>query len=282
MTSAAHLQRRPADTTRKESTMIDSTKHGTHTNQKETTMKETTMKEISMTTSPMYDDAMSARPERRRAAPLRHWRALAVAGLLALAPASVVLADTFGPSKFGATGTATAVAVQAQDGTGVDILSNGTALRAQSVNGTGVQATGNTTAVSANGGQFGVFGASTSGTGVRAFSGSGTGLDASSSSGTAVKAASTGSAGTGVFSSGSHGVVAVGTGSTGIGIQAQSASNYGGTFSGGAAPILLIPATTVGAPTTGRHQVGELFVDKNGHLFYCTTSGAPGVFKQLA
>jgi hypothetical protein len=250
------------------------------------------MKEISMTTSAANHDVKTAQPGRlRRMAPTRHWRAMAVAALLALAPAGVALADAFGPSSFSASGTATALTVQAQNGTAINTLTNGTAVNADSTSGTGVQALGNT-AVSASGGQFGVNAGSTTGTGVNAFSGTGTAVNASSGSGTAVKASagsggtavqatSTGGFGTGVFGSGALGMVANGSS---IGIQAQSPTGYGGTFSGGAnsAPILLNPAATVGAPRSGHHLVGELFVDKDGHLFFCTTAGTPGVFKQLA
>jgi hypothetical protein len=262
--------------------MIDPTRHITHTNQEEITMSETTMKEISMTTSPANHDVKTAQPGRlRRMAPTRHWRALAVAALLALAPAGVALADAFGPSSFSATGNATALTVQAQNGTAINTLTNGTAVNADSTSGTGVQALGNT-AVSASGAQFGVNAGTTTGIGVNAFSGSGTAVKASAGSGgTAVQATSTGGFGTGVFGSGALGMVANGSS---IGIQAQSPTGYGGTFRGGAnsAPILLNPALTVGAPRSGHHLVGELFVDKNGHLFFCTTAGTPGVFKQLA
>jgi len=51
----------------------------------------------------------------------------------------------------------------------------------------------------------------------------------------------------------------------------------GGYFRGNLAPIMLQPALTVGAPTTGNHYKGELFVDSNGDLFICqvgTGSGA--------
>jgi hypothetical protein len=45
---------------------------------------------------------------------------------------------------------------------------------------------------------------------------------------------------------------------------------------------LLFPAGTGGAPTTGAHLAGEVFVDKNGTFFICAASGTPGTWKQLA
>jgi hypothetical protein len=38
----------------------------------------------------------------------------------------------------------------------------------------------------------------------------------------------------------------------------------------------------IGAPTTGNHQAGELFVDKNGTLFYCAISGTPGEWQAIS
>lgn len=63
----------------------------------------------------------------------------------------------------------------------------------------------------------------------------------------------------------------------GAGVKGSSAG-YGGQFSGTRAPLRLIPAATAGHPTTGDHQVGELFVDTNGDLFVCKGNGSPGTW----
>jgi hypothetical protein len=39
---------------------------------------------------------------------------------------------------------------------------------------------------------------------------------------------------------------------------------------------------TSGHPTTGTHSKGELFVDGDGTLFLCTTSGTPGTWVNLS
>lgn len=53
----------------------------------------------------------------------------------------------------------------------------------------------------------------------------------------------------------------------------------GGAFEGGLAAIRLVPAASgTGAPTTGAHQVGELYADSTGALFYCTVAGSPGTW----
>jgi hypothetical protein len=50
---------------------------------------------------------------------------------------------------------------------------------------------------------------------------------------------------------------------------------------GGTAPIRLQVATTAGAPTSGNHVEGELFLDSNVTLFLCKQSGTPGIWKEL-
>jgi len=65
-------------------------------------------------------------------------------------------------------------------------------------------------------------------------------------------------------------------------VSGFSPNGYGGHFTGGRAPLRLHPAVTVGAPTTGTHQNGELFVDRNGDLFYCKIGGSPGTWFRVA
>jgi len=57
-------------------------------------------------------------------------------------------------------------------------------------------------------------------------------------------------------------------------IEATGGSGgYGLKASGGLAPLFLVGSGTPGAPTSGAHQVGELFVDSAGTLYYCVTAG---------
>jgi hypothetical protein len=91
--------------------------------------------------------------------------------------------------------------------------------------------------------------------------------------GPAVRGAQTGKSGNAVVgkvSSSSNASPAIlGTGSS-IG--------RGGQFSGGAAPVRLLPGGT--RPTSG--QTGDLFVDSSGHLHYCKAGGPTASWVQLA
>jgi len=74
------------------------------------------------------------------------------------------------------------------------------------------------------------------------------------------------------------------TGAGSIGVQATATSGtagLGGSFAGTLAPLRLVPGTTTGAPKTGTHAAGELFVDVNGGLYYCRTGGTPGTWVNL-
>jgi hypothetical protein len=51
-------------------------------------------------------------------------------------------------------------------------------------------------------------------------------------------------------------------------IPGNGFNGLGGEFSG-TARVRLVPATGVGAPTTGLHKRGELYVDSQGNLFPC-------------
>jgi hypothetical protein len=55
----------------------------------------------------------------------------------------------------------------------------------------------------------------------------------------------------------------------GGGVSGSSASGYGGIFQGGRAPICLTPSSTQGPPQTRFHDMGELFVDSDGVLYFC-------------
>jgi hypothetical protein len=70
----------------------------------------------------------------------------------------------------------------------------------------------------------------------------------------------------------------------GIGVRGMSKHGYGATLQGGRAPLRLLPAETLGAPgpASGRHEMGELFVDSQGNLFFCQVTGSPGSWKKIA
>ena len=70
-------------------------------------------------------------------------------------------------------------------------------------------------------------------------------------------------------------------GTIGVLGSAPETGGIGGVFRGSNAPLLLLPAATAGAPTTGTHQVGELSVSSDGNLYFCRVAGAPGTWVQL-
>ncbi len=76
-----------------------------------------------------------------------------------------------------------------------------------------------------------------------------------------------------------YGVVGDGSGSTGSGVLGRNssgtgvegtASRYGGKFAGSRAQLMLVPGGSLGKPTTGTHNKGEIYMDKAGALFVCT------------
>lgn len=143
-------------------------------------------------------------------------------------------------------------------------------------------------------GGFGVSGSSVNiGTGVWGTSKHGVGVKGQTSGiqlsqgfvqspGVAVQGECTGQ-GTGISGSCQDGIGVIGQcdKETGTGVRGQSLHGYGGTFAGGLAPIRLEPSNTSGPPTTGQHDVGELFVDKGVNLFICIQFGTPGVWKKV-
>jgi hypothetical protein len=64
----------------------------------------------------------------------------------------------------------------------------------------------------------------------------------------------------------------------GAAVAGESEHGYGGSFSGGRAPLFLAPARTVGPPRAGSHLRGEFYVDSSGDLFYCKQDGEPGTW----
>jgi hypothetical protein len=65
------------------------------------------------------------------------------------------------------------------------------------------------------------------------------------------------------------------------GIAVMAVGGVGGMFEGTIAPLQLAPSQTPGHPTSGRHSMGQLYVDSNGVLYFCTASGIPGTWKTV-
>ena len=68
---------------------------------------------------------------------------------------------------------------------------------------------------------------------------------------------------------------------TPYGLVAYAENGIGINAVGGTAPIQLSIGNTVGAPTSGQHEAGELYLDSNVTLFLCKKSGPPGTWKKL-
>jgi hypothetical protein len=180
---------------------------------------------------------------------------------------------------------------------------SGYAIYGTSINGNGVigEAEGNgwgVAGISTNG--LGVYGESNSGTGVEGESNSGTAVYGKSDSGDGVQGISNGS-GNGVFARSSSGVGVQGVSPSSVGVQGvsvssmglygisstgsavvgSSVSGVGGLFAGGTAPVQLFPSEVPGAPTSGAHQLGQIWLDSSGILWVCITQGTPGNWVRL-
>jgi hypothetical protein len=66
------------------------------------------------------------------------------------------------------------------------------------------------------------------------------------------------------------------------GVTGNSTTGVGAVLTGGLAPLRLTPSGAKGAPGAGAHAAGELYVDSNGDLFYCTAAGTPGTWLKLS
>ena len=155
---------------------------------------------------------------------------------------------------------------------------------------TGVDASaasaGFATGVSGTGTITGVYGGSDNSVGVRGHSDYGTGVIGASDHGTGISGSSGG--GIAVDGQGSVGVRGRSNAPGGAGVRGYGdgygvqgfSQGYGAEFSGAKAPLRLVPAGTVGAPSGGSHAAGELFVDANGALFVCVSAGSPGTWKR--
>jgi hypothetical protein len=69
---------------------------------------------------------------------------------------------------------------------------------------------------------------------------------------------------------------------TGTGVAGVSNFGVGGYFSGGEAPLQLAAAKVAGAPTSGGHVLGEIWLDSTGTLWVCTAKGTPGTWTRLS
>jgi hypothetical protein len=65
------------------------------------------------------------------------------------------------------------------------------------------------------------------------------------------------------------------------GVLALSSGGYGLVAGGALAPIQMTPASSAGAPTSGAHQLGELYVDSHGTMYRCVVAGTPGSWAPL-
>jgi N-acetylneuraminic acid mutarotase len=84
--------------------------------------------------------------------------------------------------------------------------------------------------------------------------------------------------GTGSASFGHTGLSGVGLGGPGV----SGDGTYGGWFDGTTTQLHLVPGPTSGPPTTGTFQTGDVYMDKLGDIFVCTSGGTPcGAWGQL-
>jgi hypothetical protein len=68
----------------------------------------------------------------------------------------------------------------------------------------------------------------------------------------------------------------------GSAIIGYSAGGLAATLNGASAPLLLVPGTSAGAPSSGAHSQGEVYVGNTGTFWICVAAGSPGTWKQLA
>jgi len=84
--------------------------------------------------------------------------------------------------------------------------------------------------------------------------------------------------GSGAF--GGDGLQAYGGGAGARGVFAHG--DVGLLASSGLTPIRIVTNINPGAPTTGAHLAGDVYVDSNGVLWYCTADGTPGTWVNLS
>jgi hypothetical protein len=154
---------------------------------------------------------------------------------------------------------------------------------------------GDSSGSSGGAGGYGLSGHSKNGTGVYGFSNGPSdianpittqaGVFGDSSISYGVIGCSTVQPGVAGVSSAIHGVYGESTaGSYAAGIYGlnSDAQGYGGSFTGGLAPLLLGINGTAGPPTSGTHQLGEIYVDDFGEIYHSVSpEGAPLTWRRV-
>jgi hypothetical protein len=186
-----------------------------------------------------------------------------------------VVGDTNGKGVYGVLGLS-----KNGDGVhGVTAGSGSAGVSGQSSTGFGVVGAADGARPSTFGGGVGVGGFSKTGIGVvGSCASSGNGVEGLSASGYGVLGDSTSSYGVYGISTNAAGLF--GSSRSGVGVEATGGT-YGVQASGTAAQLYLVPANAAGAPTSGKHAVGEIVLDKNGALFICVAAGTPGTWKKV-
>lgn len=170
-------------------------------------------------------------------------------------------------------GLAYGVDASSPDGVGVNATTNGlsAAVNATNATGPGIAASGATyglNATSNNPGSVAVNANSPNGVGIQA-AGSLFGLKANSTAGIGLSASG---GNTGITADSSTGVGVLGGSNSGIGVVAKSTAN---------SPLKLEPKTSTGAPASGSHTRGELWLDNLGDLYLCKADGTPGGWRKV-
>jgi hypothetical protein len=169
---------------------------------------------------------------------------------------------------------------------------NSTGVNGLSSSGVGVYGTSSTSTgvngLSTSG--VGVWGQSISSTGVNGLSASGVGVWGESSTSTGVNGLST--SGAGVWGHSGSGNAVVGTSGSGAGVygtstdyaavQGSSTNNVGGFFTGNRAALALGAGGAPGAPTSGEHFQGDIYLDSMFTVWVCSAHGTPGTWTRLA
>jgi hypothetical protein len=106
-----------------------------------------------------------------------------------------------------------------------------------------------------------------------------TGVYGTSPSGIGVEGRS--DSGWGLYGKANNGNGVGGIASNGYGVTGKSIAGVGGSFGGGSAPLYLVPSSSAGAPVSGTHNVGEIYVDILGVLWSCLGGGTPGTWVRL-
>jgi hypothetical protein len=125
----------------------------------------------------------------------------------------------------------------------------------------------------------GIFGQSDNAAGVVGQSDANAGVQGMSQSNAGVYGTSQSDAGVFGFSDTGSGVA--GSSQSSVGVFGFSQSGTGGKFTGGQAPLLLGLAGAPGAPASGTHSAGELYLDSAATLWICTGPGTHGTWVRL-